>query len=88
MFFILSFNWYQSHWVQEVIVQNLLSESMANSNFPFQIPQFIGENYEYWSIKMKTLLLSQDLWELVENGFNEPADQTALNALTVDQRTQ
>eukprot|EP01018_Ginkgo_biloba_P039433 Gb_15074 [translate_table: standard] len=61
---------------------------MANSNFLFQIPQFTGENYEYWSIKMKTLPLSQDLWELVEGGFYEPTDQNALNALTSDQRTQ
>lgn len=38
-------------------------------------PTFKGENYQFWSIKIKTLLLSYDLWELVENGFAEPNDQ-------------
>lgn len=62
---------------------------MANSNsLPFQLPLFSGDNYDYWSIKMKTLLLSQELWELVEVGYPEPADQTALNALTQQQRNQ
>ena len=31
---------------------------------------FNGEFYEYCSIKMKTLFKSQDLWDLVENGFD------------------
>ncbi|KAL6315260.1 hypothetical protein AAG906_000341 [Vitis piasezkii] len=33
------------------------------------IPIFKGECYEFWSIKMKTLFKSQDLWDLVENGY-------------------
>ncbi|CAL2246012.1 unnamed protein product [Prunus armeniaca] len=33
-------------------------------------PVFNGENYEFWSIRMKTILKSHGLWELVENGFN------------------
>ena len=47
-----------------------------------QIPQFNGKNYEYWSITMKALFSSQDIWDLVENGFAEPADAVAYNALT------
>jgi hypothetical protein len=47
-----------------------------------KVPQFDGENYDVWCIMMKTILCSQELWELVENGFPEPADQVALNALT------
>ena len=35
------------------------------------IPIFNGDNYQFWSIKMKTLFLSYDLWDLVENGMNE-----------------
>ncbi|XP_062077364.1 uncharacterized protein LOC133782169 [Humulus lupulus] len=34
------------------------------------IPIFKGECYEFWSIKMKTLFKSQDLWDLAETGFN------------------
>ena len=31
------------------------------------VPIFKGENYHFWSTKMKTLFLSNDLWDLVEN---------------------
>ncbi|CAL8993586.1 unnamed protein product [Prunus brigantina] len=34
-------------------------------------PVFNGENYEFWSIRMKTILKSHGLWELVENGLND-----------------
>ncbi|GKE88173.1 hypothetical protein Tco_1565648 [Tanacetum coccineum] len=32
-----------------------------------QIPIFKGDSYEFWSIKMKTLFRSQDLWDHIEN---------------------
>ncbi|KAI5351827.1 hypothetical protein L3X38_004718 [Prunus dulcis] len=31
---------------------------------------FNGENYEFWSIRMKTIMKSHGLWDLVENGFD------------------
>ena len=31
---------------------------------------------------MKALLASQDLWEFVEDGFEEPADENEFNNLT------
>ena len=40
------------------------------------MPIFNGENYDYWSLKMKTLFQSQDLWDLVENGYDESANLT------------
>lgn len=40
------------------------------------IPIFKGENYEFLSIRMKTLLLSQDLWDFVEYGYVEPDKET------------
>lgn len=43
------------------------------------IPIFNGEKYEFWSIKMKTLFRSQDLWDLVEKGFADTdADKARL----------
>ncbi|KAM1223481.1 hypothetical protein PS2_042180 [Malus domestica] len=33
-------------------------------------PVFNGENYEFWSIRMKNILKSHGLWDLVENGFD------------------
>lgn len=48
---------------------------MATNNISVSISQpnvsiFDGEGYEYWSIMMKMLFRSQDLWELVEKGFS------------------
>ncbi|XP_076928909.1 uncharacterized protein LOC143593050 [Bidens hawaiensis] len=38
---------------------------------PTPIPIFKGEGYEYWSVRMKTILRSRDLWDLVANGFDD-----------------
>lgn len=42
-----------------------------------QLPQFNGKNYDYWAITMKAMFLSKGIWDLVENGFQEPADAVA-----------
>ncbi|KAI5315659.1 hypothetical protein L3X38_044835 [Prunus dulcis] len=34
-------------------------------------PVFNGENYEFWSIRMKTILKLHGLWDLVENGLDD-----------------
>lgn len=52
-----------------------------------QIPMFKGENFGFWRIKMKTLLLLQNLWDFVENGYTEPNART-LACWTQDQRNQ
>ncbi|KAJ0017386.1 hypothetical protein Pint_11983 [Pistacia integerrima] len=42
--------------------------AMAKGNtspLALPIPIFTGENYDVWSIKMKTYFLSQDLWDIV-----------------------
>ncbi|XP_074341879.1 uncharacterized protein LOC141679275 [Apium graveolens] len=39
------------------------------------IPIFNGESYDLWSIQMKTLFISHDLWELVEDGYEAGATQ-------------
>ncbi|KAK4258901.1 hypothetical protein QN277_005297 [Acacia crassicarpa] len=51
-----------------------------------QIPKLSKGNYGNWSIQMKTLLGSQDIWDLVEDGCTEPADAAADAALTDAQR--
>ncbi|GJZ81568.1 retrovirus-related pol polyprotein from transposon TNT 1-94 [Tanacetum coccineum] len=48
---------------------NTLNVSQPN------IPIFKRDSYEFWSIKMRTLFKSQDLWDLVENGLAETGDE-------------
>nr|XP_043616109.1 uncharacterized protein LOC122588027 [Erigeron canadensis] len=38
---------------------------------PTPIPVFKGDGYDYWSIRMQTILKSRDLWELVVSGVDE-----------------
>jgi hypothetical protein len=35
-----------------------------------------------WFLTMKVLFRGQDVWEIVENGYVEPIDQTTYNVLT------
>ncbi|RXH88091.1 hypothetical protein DVH24_042162 [Malus domestica] len=32
-------------------------------------PIFHGGNYDFWSIKMRTIFKSHDLWNLIEKGY-------------------
>jgi len=51
---------------------------MLTYNLP--VPEFDGNDYDYWCIKMLTFLIGKDLWEIVESGYDEPADWNALIA--------
>jgi len=60
-------------------------KEMANKNNGInvsqpQTPIFKGENYGFGSIKMKTLFLPQELWDLVENVYTELAEAKLLLA--------
>ncbi|XP_061341938.1 uncharacterized protein LOC133288237 [Gastrolobium bilobum] len=53
---------------------------MTSSNMvPFQVPMLTKSNYDNWSIKMKALLGSQDVWEVVEKGYDEPKEGVTLS---------
>ncbi|XP_058181359.1 uncharacterized protein LOC131299801 [Rhododendron vialii] len=51
-----------------------------------QIPRLGKDNYENWSIQMKVLLGYQDLWDLVENEFEQPASKEDEERLTEGQK--
>ena len=42
------------------------------------IPIFEGENFQYWNIEMRTLFISQDLWDIVEDGYEAPSNEEDL----------
>ncbi|KAL5562281.1 hypothetical protein UlMin_032028 [Ulmus minor] len=44
------------------------------------LPSFNGENYDFWSIKMRTYFRSQNLWKVVEEGLTIPDDTSTLTA--------
>ncbi|XP_047270516.1 uncharacterized protein LOC124899617 [Capsicum annuum] len=48
-----------------------MATNSASSISEQLIPIFNGDRYEFWSIKMKTLFKSSELWDLVENGYAE-----------------
>ncbi|KAJ4789254.1 polyprotein [Rhynchospora pubera] len=48
-----------------------MAETSSNATISMTnptLPLFKGENYEFWSIKMRTMLKSHGLWDLTENG--------------------
>ena len=53
-----------------------------------QPPLFNGQNYDIWAKKMKTIMVANDLWELLVNGFNDVTDPAPYAALTNAQKTQ
>ncbi|CAA0805768.1 Unknown protein [Striga hermonthica] len=52
---------------------------MANNLQSFQVSILNKSNFDNWSIKMKALLGAHDVWEIVENGYEEPPDEATLS---------
>jgi hypothetical protein len=53
---------------------------------PTQGPILLGKNYEFWSLRMRSFLQSQECWDPLDLGYVEP-DPTDLAAMTNQQRT-
>ncbi|XP_022030614.1 uncharacterized protein LOC110931535 [Helianthus annuus] len=51
----------------------------ANGGIQTQIPTLLGQNYYHWHIQMKVVLESQDLWTIVEEGYNEIPNEASKN---------
>ncbi|XP_028078272.1 uncharacterized protein LOC114280122 [Camellia sinensis] len=54
--------------------------------FQPQFPRLGKDNYEKWSIQMRVLLASQDLWDLIEKGYEEPNSQEDEDKLSENQK--
>ncbi|KAM4105984.1 hypothetical protein ACB094_04G032500 [Castanea mollissima] len=48
---------------------------MSSNMLQPQIPKLTKENYESWQIQMKVLFGSQELWELVTDGYVKPTSE-------------
>ena len=55
---------------------------MDSTSSLLQTPIFTQKNDEYWSLAMEDLFRGQDIWEIVQQCYAEPADQTTYNNLT------
>ncbi|XP_019465377.1 PREDICTED: coiled-coil domain-containing protein 186-like [Lupinus angustifolius] len=53
-----------------------MASTIQSSSIP--IPIFTGENYDFWNTKMTTFFRSQDLWDIVEEGFTTPENTSTL----------
>ena len=61
-----------------------MSNGMTTLNLSqSMVPIFSGENYGFWSIRMRTFFISQDLWDLVENDYAE-ADNSKVTEKSTD----
>lgn len=49
-----------------------MSEMASGSNAVFVVPQFSGENYHIWVVKMRSCLKSFGLWEYVDQDKQVP----------------
>ena len=70
----------------------MMASSSGTGMAQTMVPVFAGENYDIWSIKMRTLLLSQGLWNIVEEGYKTYEEGEVLTleqkkALVKDQMT-
>ncbi|GJY95415.1 retrovirus-related pol polyprotein from transposon TNT 1-94 [Tanacetum coccineum] len=53
---------------------------MSSSMNLFQFPRLTKDNYGSWCIRIKKLLVSHDVWEIVEKGVEKVDDEGSLSA--------
>ncbi|XP_020412742.1 uncharacterized protein LOC109947236 [Prunus persica] len=59
---------------------------MAGSGMgELRAPIFNGSNYDFWIIKMCTIFKSHKLWDIVENGYDQPVKKEEGEILTAAQ---
>lgn len=56
-----------------------LMSNLSESRAKLGAPIFNGANYEFWSIRMKTIFKSHNFWSFVENGYQLPLDDKQMD---------
>ena len=53
---------------------------MANNGVHlFQFSRLTKENYKTWCFRIKAVLGTQDVWEIVEKGYEQPQNENTLS---------
>ncbi|KAK8913590.1 hypothetical protein KSP39_PZI024172 [Platanthera zijinensis] len=52
---------------------------------PSGVPIFEGDAYDFWHVQMRTLFLSQGLWDLIQVGFSKPTAENPSSSWDVSQ---
>ena len=77
-FFFLHFRLHPTNLVskpfQNTHKMTLNTLSTLFSYAHIQVPIFEGVHFEYWSSQMGIFFLSQNLWDVVEDGYAEPPE--------------
>lgn len=66
-------------------------ESMAattsSTNFTHQhlIQEFNGEDYDFWSVKVRIIFRSLNQWKIVEKGYEEPSSDIVIQVILSSQ---
>ncbi|VVA19878.1 PREDICTED: DUF4219 domain-containing [Prunus dulcis] len=66
-----------------------MASEPGSGTVELRTPVFNGENYEFWSIRMKIILKSHGLWDLVEHGFDasDPKKEKEIEETKVDEKS-
>ena len=54
-----------------------------NPSISFQYPILTKTNYDKWSLRMKAIIGAYGFWDVVENGYEVPEDETELTVAAV-----
>ncbi|CAL8164221.1 unnamed protein product [Prunus armeniaca] len=52
------------------------------NNLASLIPRFNSDNYDYWSNNVEVLLKAMELWNMVEDNYEEPENEHTLTQST------
>ncbi|CAB4303545.1 unnamed protein product [Prunus armeniaca] len=72
--------------IDEVVADGVDSHMAGSGMGELRAPIFNGSNYDFWRIKMCTIFKSHKLWDMVENGYEQPVKKEDGEALTVAQK--
>ena len=57
-----------------------------NNLIHHQLSKFTGKNFNNWCIQMRVLFRSQDLWDLMNSGYNKVIDSKEFKVLSKEHK--